>query len=197
MHLTDICIAEFVFYVANRHIIVKSTVSWHLIFILENQHIIQSLYDNIMHGRFIDICRQTVILIFQIPCLIRMWYRSESTHCMNVNEIAQYTLKSVVFPCIVRFVIGTYLFVISCLINTLWPRQNGRHSPFSKWIFLNGKVWISNKFSLKLVPRVPVKNIPALVQIIAWRRPGDKPLSGLMMVNLLTRICVTRPQWVK
>ena len=31
---------------------------------------------------------------------------------------------------------------------------------------------------------------------MAWRRPGDKPLSKLMMVSLLTHICVTRPQWV-
>ena len=31
---------------------------------------------------------------------------------------------------------------------------------------------------------------------MAWRRPGDKPLSGPMMVSLLTHICVTRPQWV-
>ena len=34
------------------------------------------------------------------------------------------------------------------------------------------------------------------VVIMAWRRPGDKPLSEPMMVNLLTHICVTRPQWV-
>ena len=32
---------------------------------------------------------------------------------------------------------------------------------------------------------------------MAWRRPGDKPLSGPMMVRLPTHICVTRPQWVK
>ena len=32
---------------------------------------------------------------------------------------------------------------------------------------------------------------------MAWRRPGDKPLSEPMMVSLPTRICVTRPQWVK
>ena len=31
---------------------------------------------------------------------------------------------------------------------------------------------------------------------MAWLRPGDKPLSELMMVSLLTHICVTRPQWV-
>ena len=32
---------------------------------------------------------------------------------------------------------------------------------------------------------------------MAWRQIGDKPLSEPMMVNLLTHICVTRPQWVK
>ena len=36
-----------------------------------------------------------------------------------------------------------------------------------------------------------------MVQIMAWRRPGDKPLSEPMMVSLLTHICVARPQWVK
>ena len=53
------------------------------------------------------------------------------------------------------------------------------------------------KISLKFVPKGPINNITALVQIMAWRRPGDKPLSEPMMVNLPTHICVTRPQWVK
>ena len=34
-----------------------------------------------------------------------------------------------------------------------------------------------NKISMKFVPKGPINNIPALVQIMAWRRPGDKPLS--------------------
>ena len=50
---------------------------------------------------------------------------------------------------------------------------------------------------LKFVPEGPINNIPALVQIMAWRHPGDKPLSEPMLVRLLTHICVTRPQWVK
>ena len=50
--------------------------------------------------------------------------------------------------------------------------------------------------SLKFVPRVWINNIPALVQIMAWRRPGDKPLSEPMLASLLTHICVTWPQWV-
>ena len=82
--------------------------------------------------------------------------------------------------------------------NTLRLKQNGRHfaDDMFKWIFLKENVWIPIKISLKFVPRGPINNIPALVQIMAWRRPGDKPLSGPMMVRLPTHICVTRPQWV-
>ena len=83
-------------------------------------------------------------------------------------------------------------------LNTLRLRQNGRHfaDDVLKCIFLNENMWISLEISLKFVPEGPINNIPALVQIMAWRRPGDKPLSEPMMVSLLTHICVTRPQWV-
>ena len=83
-------------------------------------------------------------------------------------------------------------------LNTLRPRQNGRHfaDAIFKGIFLNENVWIQIKFSLKFVPKGPNNNIPALVQIMAWRRPGDKPLSEPRVESLLTHICVTRPQWV-
>ena len=83
-------------------------------------------------------------------------------------------------------------------VNTLRPRQNGRHFPddIFKCIFLNENEWISLRISLKFVPKVRINNIPSLVQIMAWRRPGDKPLSEPIMVSLPTHICVTRPQWV-
>ena len=76
---------------------------------------------------------------------------------------------------------------------------NGRHfaDDIFKHIFFNENVWISIKISLKFVPKGPINNIPALVQIMAWRRPGDKPLSEPMMVTLPMHICVARPQWVK
>ena len=80
-------------------------------------------------------------------------------------------------------------------VNTLRPRQNGRHfaDDIFKCIFLNENVWIPIKISLKFVP---ISTIPSLVQIMVWRRPGANPLSEPMMVSLLTHICVTRPQWV-
>ena len=84
-------------------------------------------------------------------------------------------------------------------LNTLRPRQNDRHFPddIFKWIFLNENVWISINISLKFVPRDPFNNIPTLVQVMAWRRPGVKQLSEPMMVRLPTHICVTWPQWIK
>ena len=86
----------------------------------------------------------------------------------------------------------------SWCVNTLRTRQNGRRfaDDTFKRIFVNKNVRIFIEISLKFVPKVPINNIPALVQILAWRRSGDKPLSEPMMVSLLTHICVTRPQSV-
>ena len=106
--------------------------------------------------------------------------------------------------CVITAVILSSRFVHNAAANTLFwvntlrPRQDGRHFPddIFKWILLNENVWISINISLKFVPRGPINNIPTLVQVMAWRRPGDKPLSEPMMVRLPTHICVTRPQWV-
>ena len=50
---------------------------------------------------------------------------------------------------------------------------------------------------MKFVPtKGPINNIPALVQIMAWHRPGNKSLSEPMMARLLTHLCIIRPQWV-
>ena len=42
-----------------------------------------------------------------------------------------------------------------------------------KLIFLNGNCSILNQISLKVIPKVPLNNIPALVQIMAWHQTGD------------------------
>ena len=79
------------------------------------------------------------------------------------------------------------------MLNTLRPRQNGYHfaGDTFKCIFLNQNVRNSINISLKFVPKGGIHNITSLVQIMAWRRTGDKPLSEPMMVRLLTYICVT------
>ena len=81
--------------------------------------------------------------------------------------------------------------------HTLWPGQNGRHfaDNIFKCIFLNENFWILIKISLKFVPKGPINNISALVQLMAWCHPGKKSLSEPRVVSLLTHIC-TRPLWV-
>ena len=84
-------------------------------------------------------------------------------------------------------------------VNILRLRQNCCHlaDGIFKCIFLNENVWILLKISPKFVRMVGINNIPALLQIMAWCQPSTKPLSGPMMVSLLTHICVTRPQWLE
>ena len=53
-----------------------------------------------------------------------------------------------------------------------------------KCIFVNKNVWILNASWLKFVPRDPIDNKTALVEIMAWHRTGDKPLSEPVMAQL-------------
>ena len=71
------------------------------------------------------------------------------------------------------------------IVNKLRPRQNVRQfaDGIFKCIFFNENAWIPINISLKFVPRGPINNIPALVRIMAWRRSGDRPLFGPMMVR--------------
>ena len=73
----------------------------------------------------------------------------------------------------------TYILII----NTLRPRQNGCHFPgdILKCIFFNGNVGMLIKILVQFVPEGSIDNIPALVQITALRRSGDKPLSEPIM----------------
>ena len=52
---------------------------------------------------------------------------------------------------------------------------------FSNAFFLNVKFCILIQISLKNVPKGPIDNNQALVQIMAWRWIGDKPLSEPML----------------
>ena len=126
------------------------------------------------------------------PCvrgcgLCYLWHEIKCWQCVGLRKNA-------------RFATSSYSWCLEVdWVNTLSPRQYGRHfaDDIFKCIFLNENVWILPKISLKFVPKVRIDKITAVVQIMACRRPGDKPLSEPMMINLLTHICVTRPQWVK
>ena len=130
-----------------------------------------------------------------------MWFQNQASRAGTSNYIPQYLRGVITIPCTWYLLLAQHSWYEELLptFNTLRQRQNGRHFPddIFKWIFLNENVWISINISLKFVPRGPINNIPTLVQVMAWRRSGDKPLSEPMMVRLPTHICITRPQWAK
>ena len=110
--------------------------------------------------------------------------RKES-HFSQINPKVNIILEISMRFCIcLRSSSPSYGDTICIALNTLRPRQNGRHFPdeILKWMFVNKNELILNNISWKFVPRGPINNMPPLVQIMAWRRPGDKLLSEPMMV---------------
>ena len=172
-----------------RHSYVK-TRSWPFIrkhclsiLLVQNQHYIFRYIinaSNMMHRmciwfRFIDVSYQSNLSIyFRVASLALDQYWEN--HCPRANEA---NLKD-----------G---------INTLrLIKKNATilQTKFSNVIFLDENIWILLKISLKFVCKFQMNNIPALVQMMIWRRTGDKPLSEPIMVSLLTHIWVIRPQCV-
>ena len=72
-----------------------------------------------------------------------------------------------------------------CNINSSLPGQNGFlfADDIFRCILRNEKFCISIKISLKFVAKFPIDNNLALLQIMAWRRIGDKPLSRPMLTR--------------
>ena len=139
---------------------------------------------------FEDLAKQADIssisgLIFEWQVIFEVHYSLRTVH---LHLVRLHWIKCIWYD----------FMIFSLNINTLRLRQNGRHFAdyMFKWIFLNENIWILLKISLKFVPKVWINNIPALVQIMAWRWPGNKLLSEPMVVSLLTHICITQPQWV-
>ena len=93
--------------------------------------------------------------------------------------------------------LDTYLLAAYCLTHLPLDKMPAILADYIfKCIFFNENVWISIKISLDFLPKGPIDNKPALVQVMAWRHPGHKPLSETMLVSLLMHICFTRAQWV-
>ena len=77
-----------------------------------------------------------------------------------------------------------YIYIYICI-----PAYNDQHTnAFETVDILRG--WGESMISL-CVPNNPINNIPALGQIMAWCRSGDRPLSEPMMIKLLTHLCFT------
>ena len=137
--------------------------------------------------------------LFKFPCIVRI-YAWFFMHCINhhsdshANHVIIYIFLPLAYTVCI---ISLHSQVHPNHINTLRPTQNGRHFADDIFIciFVNENGWVSINISPNFIPKGEINNMSALVQIMAWRRPGDKPLSEPMIVSLLTHICVTRHQW--
>ena len=141
----------------------------------------------------------TTSLTNEIPVkyhILSFWDTCQTSHWSNTLKIkkSQALEKA---PDVTRHLIRHWRKWVP--INTLGLRQHRRRfaDDIFKCIFCNVNCCILINISLKFVRKGPIDNNPALVQIMAWRRLGDKPFSEPMMVSLLTHVCFTRPQWVK
>ena len=126
-----------------------------------------------------------------IRCLIRYWNRPRDNTqflvaCIKYTRDTYQCVSGLSWYCTDRweYVWGTTIFIATLFIptymrnetHTLRLRQNGCH--FSNHIFRciflneNALIWIKICWSF---PKVPIDNIPALVKIMAWRWPSNKP----------------------
>ena len=107
----------------------------------------------------------------------------ETCIAFRINHVVCYLCIKINAHCILHICVGCQIYQF----NTLRLRQNDRHFPDAifKCIFLDESVSISINISLEFIPKIWINNIRALVQIMAWHRPGDKELSEPMMVSLL------------
>ena len=141
----------------------------------------------------------SMVYCTQVPFPLSQGMLRQTLGChWGLRGLVSGTIKGISAPGATQVLRYCYMGNMLSSINILWTRQNGRHFPGSifKWIFLNENEWNSIKISLKIVPGGPFSYIPALLQVMAWCRIGNKPLSETMMVRVSMHICVTRPQWV-
>ena len=66
-----------------------------------------------------------------------------------------------------------------------------------KCFFINEKVCILIWIPPKCVPKGPIDNNSALVQVMAWRRIGDKPLPETEMIQFTDTYMRRSGRWVK
>ena len=79
--------------------------------------------------------------------------------------------------------VNNIFYGIYFTINTPRQRRNGRRfaNDILKCILVDANCCILIQIPLKFIPNAPIENNLALVQTMAWRRTGHRPLSGPMM----------------
>ena len=129
---------------------------------------------------------------------LKMSYAKWRPFCLGLNVLMHYTLVSRYnlacrnrsdgscncgTICIIRLS-NCGVIIICLLFDTLKPRQNGRQfvNFIFKFIYMCENYCISIQILLKLIPRGPIYNKRALVQIITCHWTGHKPSSESMII---------------
>ena len=120
--------------------------------------------------------------IVQVECDISTHHSRVLTHHLLVRVIMLLQLST--YPEFIMFNYTRLAITGKVMPNTLRPKQNGHHFPDNifKCIFINENLRICVQISLTFVPHGAIKTTPLLVQIMAWHRTGDKPLSESKMI---------------
>ena len=81
----------------------------------------------------------------------------------------------------------------------IYPRQIGDlfADVIFTYIFMNEKFCISIQISLKFVPKGPINNKSALVQVMAWHKQVTSRYLNQDWPSSTMHICSTRVRWVK
>ena len=103
----------------------------------------------------------------------------------RVNERYESNLSALVVYFTTPSINASSLHGITNVFNSSPSAQNGSHlaDDIFKYIFMNEKFCIFLRISLKFVCEGPTYNKSVLVQVMAWRRTGDKPLSEPMLIQ--------------
>ena len=136
------------------------------------------------------------MLIRTLPLQLQMPKNLQQTRVVTGPAIIGATIFEPSHPCqvtVMYWKFGSLYHTLSSSVLTHWGLE--KMAAISQMTFSNALKCLN--VDCKFVPKDPFNNISTLVQVMAWRRPSNKPLSEPMMVSSLTHICVTRPQWVK
>ena len=118
-----------------------------------------------IHWSLVDCShKKPAIQCFQVFFVVNNWF---AVDMRQINAHVSYCNASVTGK-IIR---------LHC-VNSSLPGQNGHHFADDIFIciFVKENFCILIKISLKFVPKGPIENKSALVQVMAWRQTGDKPL---------------------
>ena len=119
--------------------------------------------------------------IFHVLKLLPIWLGPYTKNAIIDQVISFWWSNDCIFADVEfeqAFHINLYHLCGAMLFNSSTPGQNGRHS--HRWHFqMHFLEWKCLNFDENFteICSLGIDNIPALVQIMAWRRPGDKPLS--------------------